>query len=421
MGARNVGRPKKSDTFDDSTIEAMQPEAARREVKVPSLPGLRVVVQPSGAKSFVVRYSHGGQYRKLTLGAWPQLRFEPDAVRLYREAMTKKATGADPALELAERIKADVAKREQPTEDASKFTFKTQFEKFLNKPKKGGGFKRASSRVRFLGIIKPVAAEWDARDVRKIAKADCEDVLNAATKRGQHAAASLFMLLNGFFTWLEKREIIVRSPMKSFDRIAAESNCDRVLTDDELKSVWLACDQLGAFGALVRTLMLTGQRRSEVASMQFSEVNGDEWSLPGDKTKNGQPHVVYLADAAKAIINGAPRFAGCDFVFSTDGKTHVSGFSKGKIALDKLAPTSTPWTLHDLRRTFSTRAAMSRVPQVVVEKILNHQKSDVLTPVGKIYNVHAYADERRAAMKEWAATLARIVDGTPSNVVPIRA
>jgi integrase len=430
-----MARPKRSDTFSDSNVEALQPKICddpesknfgkpiRHEEIIPNLPGLRVVVQPSGAKSFVVRYSHAGQYRKLTLGAWPNLRFEPDAVRLYREAMTKKATGADPALDFADRKEADAAKRQQPAEDVSKFTFKIQFESFLNRPhKKTGKPKRASSRKRYQGIIAPLAAKWNERDVRTIGKDECEDAINESAKRGPHAQAGLWMLLNGFFAWMEKRETIQKSPMKTFDRVSADSNRKRTLADDELKTVWLACDQLGAFGRFIRMSMLTGQRRTEVASMRRSAVNFIEkyWEIPGDKAKNEMPHVIFLSDASMAIIEASPQIADCDFVFTNGGKKHVKGFSKGKIALDKLALIP-HWTLNDLRRTLSTRFAKEEIVSLVVaEKVLNHGKG-VLGGVAGDYNKWEYAPERRKAMDDWAATLARIVDGTPSNVVPIRA
>lgn len=428
--------------FSNEAIAALPATGKRYEVKDPLKPGLRVIVQPNGKKSFAIRYSHDGQYRKLTLGSWPQVRLVetleekrtrlardpksagPDARSLYDAAMSLKATGLDPSVHKVEQRREASAKREQDAADAHKFLVKAQFQKFLDRPhKKTGKAKRASSRKRYEGIFAPLLAMWGERDVRTITKAECEDAILEAGKRGVHAKASVFMLLNGFFVWLEKRETIPKSPMKTFDRVAAGSNRERTLTDEELKSVWHAGDQIEVFGGLVQMLILTGQRRTECASMKRSEINFAEkfWELPGDKTKNEMPHVVFLSDAAMKIIEAAPRFADCDLVFSTDGKTHFSGYSKGKAALDKLAPTSKSWTLHDLRRTLSTRFAKAGVPQVVTEKILNHGKG-VLSGVAGIYNKFEYAEERRAAMTNWAVTLDRIVNpDAASNVVPIRA
>jgi integrase len=421
-------------------VASYKPRASRYEIKDAIVPGLRLVIQTNGKKSWALRFNQGGEYRKITFGPWPLVplaedaadkkarvardpaSIPPDARGLARHWLGLKATGVDIAEEWDRQHKAAPV---LASDEAEKFMVRNRWQQFMDKPTKKGRAKRASSRKRFEGLFAPLLAKWGDRDVRAVSKVDCEDAITVASKRGDHAGASMWMLLNGFFGWLEKKGVIDKSPMKTIEKLVAASDCERVLIDEELKIVWRAGDQQSVFGGLVQMLLLTGQRRTEVASMKFSEINFDkkEWELPGDKTKNGLPHIVFLSDAAMRIIERAPRIVGCDFVFTTDGRTHLSGFSKGKTAFDKIAPTSTPWTLHDLRRTFMTRlVADLKIPEVVAHKILNHGDAfGSKSKLGKIYNKYQYADERRAAMNAWTVKLDRIINpDAASNVVPMR-
>jgi integrase len=431
--------PRAKSTLTNDWVAGLKAATQRKEVKVLDFPGLRVAIQPSGQKSFVFRYSHDGRYRKATLGQWPGVslvesaderaarlaanpKSEPvDAVTRYRLAKVRLAEGVDPG---TERIAQRRERAAKAATDESEFAFRARWGRFLDRPhKRTGGTKRASSRRRYETAIGPVLEKWGSRDVRNITKADCDDVLSDAAARGRHAQATLFMVLNGFFSWLEKHDVVHRSPMKSFDRIAAKSNKTRVLTFDDLKAVWKASDQLGIFGAYVKVLALTAQRRMEIAALRFDEINFEKKLilLPGKRTKNGQDHIVHLSDAAMAILESMPRIGSCAYVFTSDGETHLKGFSKLKDRLDKLAPIAA-WTLHDLRRTFSTRAAENGIPALFVEKILNHQKLSEQTEVARIYNLYAYDAERRQTMDKWAAMIARAVEGGPAdNVVPLRA
>jgi integrase len=271
-------------------------------------------------------------------------------------------------------------------------------------------------------VFAALLRKWSERDVRSITRAECEDAITDAGKRGIHAAASMYMVLRAFFGWLEKRDLIVKSPMRAVEKVAAESSRERVLTDDEIKAVWRGSAKVPVFGDLVRLLLLTGQRRTECAAMKHSDIDLKEklWRIAGAETKNRAPHVVPLSDEAIAIIKRQPRFEECDFVFTTDGATHFKGYSKCKAVLDKIAPTEQAWTLHDLRRTLATRLAKAGVSLVVAEKILNHGRG-VLSGVAGTYNRHEYLEERRTALDNWAATVERIANGrvTPSpQLVP---
>ncbi len=163
------------------------------------------------------------------------------------------------------------------------------------------------------------------------------------------------------------------------------------------------------FGPLFRLLLLTGYRLSEIAEMTRSELSDDlsTLHLPGTRTKNGRPHVVYLSPLAREVLRSVTPIEGCPYVFSTNGRTPVSGFSKAKARLDFLM-TVQDWRLHDLRRIAATGMAGLGVPPHIVEAALNHV-SGAKAGVAGTYNVEAYSEERKVALDGWAAHVENIV------------
>jgi integrase len=144
--------------------------------------------------------------------------------------------------------------------------------------------------------------------------------------------------------------------------------------------------------------------------MKWSELDLDKrlWTLPSARAKNGKQHTVPITDAMLAVLRRVPRYLSSDYVFTTTGKTPISGFGRVKNRMDKALPRSTaPWTIHDLRRTMSTNLAMLGVPQPVTEALLNH-RSGVVSGVAAIYNVYSYADEKRDALEKWNRNLTKI-------------
>jgi integrase len=161
---------------------------------------------------------------------------------------------------------------------------------------------------------------------------------------------------------------------------------------------------------LVRLLMLTGQRKSEVAEARWSEIDLDkrEWTIPPGRMKMDTAHIVPLTDDAIKVLESLPRFRSGDHLFSaTYGKTAVVGFAKAKSRLDKLMPPDTPpWVLHDIRRTMRTHLSALPIPDLVRELVIAHAKPGL----HKVYDQHAYAAEKRHALELWAARLRSIVD-----------
>src|SRR5262249_55520879 len=158
---------------------------------------------------------------------------------------------------------------------------------------------------------------------------------------------------------------------------------------------------------MVKVLLLTGCRLREVSDMERAELNGNAWTIPGSRTKNKRAHVVPLAPLVSSIIESVKPIEGCRYVFSTNGRTPVSGFSKLKRRLDG-AMKASGWRLHDLRRTAATGMASLKVPPHVVEAALNHA-SGFKASVAGTYNVHEYLDEKKDALRRWARHVESIV------------
>ena len=236
-----------------------------------------------------------------------------------------------------------------------------------------------------------------------------------------------------FFEWAVDEEILEASPFASIKRPAKEVKRDRVLSNSEIRPIWQACGELGAFGRAFKFMLATGQRRSEVGEMTWNEIDraGRLWTIPRERAKADRSHEVPLSDLAMSILDECPKLG--DFVFTTGGNRPI--FAGGarlktrldRLALDKLkeianergddAPTTfVDWRLHDLRRTCATNLAKLGVDRVVISKILNHAEGGVTG----IYDRHARDPEKRAALERWGKRLREIVDGAGGgNVVSL--
>jgi integrase len=220
------------------------------------------------------------------------------------------------------------------------------------------------------------------------------------------------------FRWAEKRGKVQTNPFHGLPDIPTGSrDRDRVLTDDELDDVWATTGTMPyPWGPFFRLALLTMQRREEVAAeMRWSRLSPDlaEWNpiVKGDKS-----HIVYLPEPEREILRQIPRIDGCDLVFTTTGKTPISGFSGAKeLLLDQMAkarpPTAirrdrasklAPWWLHDFRRTGASVLAKLGFDPIVIDKILSH-KPQKLRGVAGIYQRYDYAREQKRALEVWAA------------------
>src|SRR5262245_36372011 len=390
-------------------VEAMRPGADRREIPDGHMPGLYLIVQPSGARSWAVRYRHHGQSRKHTLGSYPAIDLKA-ARALAGKALRAVAEGRDPGREkfLARTAKADSV-------DHVVEEFLERHVRRSNRPRTVQGTERL--------LRQHVLPHWRGRLMHEITRRDVLDILDRVVDGGAPIAANrVHAAVRKFFNWAVARDILAASPCAGVKPPTAERARDRVLSDVELRFVWQATDKLsGTFGPLVKLLALTGQRRDEVARMRWDELDLDArlWTLPAERTKNNKPHEVPLSNAALAALQNVPRIAGSPFVFATNGgASPVSGYSDGKRRLDALLRADMPaWRLHDLRRTCASGMARLGINLPVIEKVLNHSSGSFAGIVG-VYQKHSFADEKRQALEAWGRHVDSLING--SKLAPIR-
>ena len=201
---------------------------------------------------------------------------------------------------------------------------------------------------------------------------------------------------------------------KAAEARTEEISRDRVLTNSELPAIWREAG-VGDYAAIVRLLILTGQRREEAGGMLWSEIDtaGAVWHIGAGRTKNGLAHDVPLSAAALAVLSGLERHVGRDLIFGA-GDGPYQGWSRAKAALDAriaaaLGRPPPPWRLHDIRRTVATRLADLGVLPHVIEAVLNHVSGHKAGVAG-VYNRASYAAEKRAALTLWSDHVAALVE-----------
>jgi integrase len=217
-----------------------------------------------------------------------------------------------------------------------------------------------------------------------------------------------------------KEGLAESNPIVGSNKAVTKGARDRVLSDDELRLIWNALAS-NDYADIVRLLALTGQRRDEIGSLRWQEIDLDKAviALPAERTKNSRPHDIPLSPAALGILKARPRLAGSEFVFTSRANGY---FGWNKVALDArivAKETIPPWRLHDLRRTVSTRmhGELAIAPHIV-EAVLNHVSGHKAGVAG-VYNRAAYAKEKAIALARWAEHLTAIVGGTSSKIVAI--
>ena len=204
------------------------------------------------------------------------------------------------------------------------------------------------------------------------------------------------------------RGIIEANPAADLPKPGSETKRSRVLRHDELARVWKAAGEIGwPFGDAIRLLILTGARREEIGQLKWSEIEGDVIALGGARTKNAEPHNIPLSDSAKAILQRLPRIVGSALVFTTNGKTAISGWSRAKTQIDEASAVSA-WRFHDIRRTVATGLQKLGVNLQTIEAVLGHTSGSRSGVVG-VYQRHSFDAEKRAALDAWGGHVTSLV------------
>lgn len=266
-----------------------------------------------------------------------------------------------------------------------------------------------------------VLPHWRERRLVDLKRRDVRDLI--AGVEGDVLPNRVLTVIKTVFRFGLSNDWIEVNAADGVDKPSVDKARDRVLDMGEVARIWKAAEHLGfPFTQYVRVLLLTAQRRTEVASMRRGSVDLDEgtWNLTANETKAGRAHHVPLTPIVAGTIKSAPRF-GEAFVFTTDGETHISGFAKMKNRLDHYLAgdgegAMEQWTFHDLRRTAATHMVRLGVLEDVVGKVLNHAPQGV---TAKVYALHRYAAEKRDALERWAIEVMKAVEG--EKVVILRS
>ena len=446
------------------TIDKYRATGKRRLIRDSGSRSLYLVIAPSGAKSWMMRFRRpDGRPAKIVLGP----------VHSGNEVPGPAIIGMPLTLAGAHLVAADVLRRREQGEDViGDHKAKKHRQRSEEQERSASTFAacardyitehaRPKTRhwrevARILGLdygkdggepteIKGgLAQRWADKPVDKIDGHDVWEVTDEAkrvsipgivarTKGLSNARArAQFVALSGFFGWCKRERRIKINPCAGEERPPAPKARETVLTTNEIRWFWQATETATEpFKSIYRLLLLTGQRLNEVAGMTWDELSDDgaTWSLLGHRTKNGRAHVVPLPPLACDIITSVKRKPGVKLLFTTTGVTPPSGWNRASdrlrakmdaLAQEERGPAIQDFVLHDLRRTAVTGLVELGFPPHVVELIVNHI-SGARSGVAGTYNRSKMLDERRAALERWAVHVAGIVSGGTDNVVSFPA
>jgi integrase len=273
---------------------------------------------------------------------------------------------------------------------------------------------------------------WGSRNIAEITADDLHGAIIEAVKvaipgivprNEDHSdvrGRKLAKVLSRMFRWAHQHRLISTNIAIGLYRPPGGKPRQRTLDDAEIVKVWTACGDLGfPFRDIIRLLILTGQRRGEVAGMRWSELSEGVWSLPPQRTKNARPHTIYLAAPARAIIEAVPRIEGRNMLFTRTGSSPPSGWSKMRRRLDAALPAMPAFTLHDIRRSVASGMMRLGIRTEAIERALNHQSGSFRGIVG-VYQTDLLAGETQAAWELWSAHIMALVTGRAGAVVPMR-
>jgi integrase len=371
------------------------------------LPGFGLAVTKNGHRSYVVSYRAAGRKRRMHLKRGLTL------AAARKEALAilgAVARGGDP---LTKRRKVERAKGE---------TLQAIVDEYV--AQEGGRLRTIDDRKAVLDRL--VLPKLGSRQIEDISRTDIVRLLDRiASEKGAPMADHVLAYLRRVLTWHASRSDTFRSPVvRGMARTRPnQRRRQRVLTDDELRTLWRAAEASpGAFSHFVQFLLLTATRRTEAAAMRRREVLDEEWTIPQERYKTGLELVLPLSPAARTVLDKVPKVGKMGFVFTTDGRSPISGFSKFKRSFDaamlvelrKQDPevTMPRWTLHDLRRTARSLMGRAGVPADHAERCLGH----VMGGIRGTYDRYEYFPEKKRAFEALAALVERIINAPTGNV-----
>ncbi len=382
----------------DLAIRKMAPIAGRRiEVWDARVPGFGLRVSAGGAKTFILMYRAGGRKRRLTLGRYPVLSLA-EARQRALTALAGVGRGVDPA----DPVVAATGEH-RAFEDVV-----AAFVGMHCARNNRANTARETERI----LRRHFLPAWQTREVATITRQDVLKVLDHLVAAGTPSVANhALAAVRKLFSWCIERGVLEQSPCGGLKLPAKANARERVLNESEIGAVWKAsCAAAYPFGAIVQLLLLTAQRRSEVAEMRWPELDLDKalWTIPAERTKSNRTHTVPLSSIAIQTVLSIPRIDDALVFPARSGDSTFQGFSKAKQRLDEAAGVR-DWTLHDLRRSAATHLAGLGAPPHVIERLLNHT-SGTFRGVAGIYNRFGYLDEMREAVEMWARKIQSLAE-----------
>ena len=388
-----------SKTFTALGIDKIKPASSRSEIADADTKGLYLVVQPSGVKSFAVRYRHREKTVKYTLGRYPKLTLS-EARQAARKVMSLVERGIDPK---------DFKKTPE--------RFEVAFHEFLARHVSQNRSQYEVERQ----LKHDLLPAFEGMLLTDITKRDIIKVLDKAVDRGANVMANrLLATLRKFFSWALVRDLVADNPCSTLEPPSKEQPRDRILSHQEIKLFWhsAAClsdnnDPSKAYERYFKFLLLCGQRRTEVAEMRWEELDENTWHLPAARSKNAKSHSVPLTDDMHRIIG--PKSGATGFVFSLTGKHPINNIgrvtSRLKTIMVKEASSQyiADWKPHDLRRTVASEMARLGIYQEVLERLQN-RSGGKLGGLAGVYNRYDYEMEKRDALTRWHNSLRDILD-----------
>ena len=387
----------------------------RTEIPDRGCPGLYLILQPSGVRSWAVRYRIGGRSRKLTLDGAGTVTLAA-ARAAAAQALHQVELGRDPA---TDKQAARTASAEQAAARLEDSVAKLAGE-FIERY--GKRKLRPNTLAQYQSVLRRfVLPAWRGRTVHDISRRQIIALIEPIAEEHPYMANRTLGVIHKFFAWLAARDVIAANPAVGVEMPGDEKPRERSLDDAEIRALWLACGDDPIFGAAVRVMLLTGARRSEVAEMAWSEIDEQArlWVLPASRSKSKREHKIPLSSLAWQIISSAPRIAGCAYVFSVTGKGAIANFHHIKDRLDAKLNFAEHWQFHDIRRSAASGLQRLGVRLEVIEATLGHRSGSFRGIVGT-YQVHDYANERRIALQQWADHVARLVGGEPAKIVQFK-
>lgn len=391
------------------TVDQAKPVSTRRFfLRDDELKGFGLVVLPSGAKSYFVEYRLPGG-RSATKG---------------RIVIGKHGSPWTP--ELARREAGDILAQvrrgvnpRQARKIDTELAFDAYVDAFLTRSHSLRSIKHMA--LVFRVHITPV---FRNAQLSSIPRATIARLISDVARKSPATGRYVHAILGRLFRTAVSRGDIASSPMQEMEPPPLVPSRDRVLNDAELNQLWRASYSLTArFGAAIRLLILTGQRRSEVLGMSREELDlaAGTWTIPARRAKNNVAHVVPLSRPVLIELAAlGVSSTGSGLIFTTTGTTPISGISKTKAKLDGLLEGTAPWRLHDIRRTVATGFQRLGIRFEVTEAILNHV-SGAKSGVAGVYQRHDWAMEKRNALEAWGRHVEHLVADLPeqTNVIKL--